>query len=60
MDTKTESRILLTALIAAPIGLSLFSVITGTYVVWGVIGLILGLAVLIWIWKPWHWFRKKA
>ena len=59
MDVKTESKILLTALAAAPAAAGLILVINDEAVAYGVLLMILGFGIMIWLWKPWKWFQKK-
>lgn len=59
MDTKTESKILLTALATAPAVLGIVLIVTGEAVAFGVVSLAIGLGVMILLWQPWKWFRKK-
>ena len=57
MDIKIESRILLSALVGAPLGVGIVLAIDGQIFGWLLI--ILSLIVLVWLWKPWKWFQKK-
>ena len=59
MDVKTESKILLSALAAAPLGAGIVLVIDGEAAAYGWLLIILSLVILIWLWKPWTWFQKK-
>ena len=56
MTTETKSRILLTALILAGMSTSCYLFSVQAYVLYGVALVIGGLALLIWVWKPWKWF----
>jgi len=57
VDTKIESKILLSALVGAPLGVGIVLAIDGQ--IYGWLLIILSLIVLIWLWKPWKWFQKK-
>lgn len=59
MQTKTESRILLTALFTAPIVFGIAGVVSGVLVPFSVFSIIAGLLLLALIWQPWRWFQKK-
>jgi hypothetical protein len=56
MKTETKSRILLTTLILAGMSPSCYLLSYNAYVPYGVMLLVLGVAILVWIWKPWQWF----
>ena len=55
MNVRTESRILLSTLLLAVVGAGCY-VLTfmASYRLFGVILLILGIGLLLWVWKPWH------
>lgn len=59
VDVKTESKILLTALAAAPGGAGIVLVINGEAAFYGWLLIILSLIFLVWLWQPWKWFQKK-
>ena len=56
MKTGRKSQILFTALIIGGISPSCYLLASDSYVVYGVALLLGGLALLIWVWKPWQWF----
>ena len=58
MKTETKSRILFTALILGGMSPSCYLLASESYVVYGIALLLAGVALLIWVWKPWHWFSK--
>jgi hypothetical protein len=58
MSSKTASRILLSALILGPWALSGYFIAAG-YVLYGVILFVLGVVFLLWIWKPWKWWKHQ-
>jgi hypothetical protein len=58
MKTETKSRILFTALILGGMSPSCYLLASESYVVYGIALLLGGVALLIWVWKPWHWFSK--
>ena len=60
MTTETKSRILLTTLILAGMSPSCYLLAYSTYVVYGLLLLGLGIALLVWVWKPWQWFKKAG
>jgi inner membrane protein involved in colicin E2 resistance len=59
VDVKTESKILLTALAAAPTVLGIVLVASGEAVLGGLLLILFCLIVMILIWRPWEWFSKK-
>jgi inner membrane protein involved in colicin E2 resistance len=59
VDVKTESKILLTALAAAPTVLGIVLVASGEAVLGGLLLILICLIVMILIWRPWEWFSKK-
>jgi hypothetical protein len=59
VDVKTESKILLTALTAAPTVLGIVLVASGEAVLGGLLLILICLIVMILIWRPWEWFSKK-
>ena len=56
MKTQTKSRILFTALILGGISPSCYLLASEQYMVYGLILLLGGVALLIWVWRPWKWF----
>ena len=60
MDVKTESKILLSALAAAPGGAGIVLVASGEAAAYGWLLIGLSLAVMIWLWRPWQWFKKSS
>lgn len=58
MSTKTASRILLSALILGPWALSGYFFAAG-YTLYGVLLFVLGIVLLLWIWKPWRYWQKQ-
>lgn len=59
MSTETKSRILLSTLILAGMSPSCYFLAYNTYVLYGVGLIIAGIALLVWIWKPWQWSRDS-
>ncbi len=60
MTTETKSRIMLTALIAAGMLPGCYLLTLRAYLPYGLMLIVGGLGVLLWVWKPWHWFRAGA
>ncbi len=60
MDVKTESKILLTALAAAPGGAGIVLVVGGEAGPYGWLLLGLSLVFIVWLWKPWEWVKKSS
>lgn len=58
MTVRTESRILLSVLIIAGMAPSIYFLSAG-YVPYGLVLLLGGLALLLWIWKPWRWLKRS-
>ena len=59
MDVKTESKLLLSALLLLPFTAGLVMIIGGAYGIFGPVILLIGLAGLLWLWIPRKWFRKE-
>lgn len=58
MKTETKSRILFTTLILAGMSPACYLLPSGSYMLYGILLIIAGLALLVWLWKPWHWFKS--
>ena len=59
MTTTTKSRILLSVLVAGAMLPGCYLLAAQVYMVYGLILVLGGLAVLVWVWKPWQWFTKR-
>jgi hypothetical protein len=59
MTTTTKSRILLTVLIVAAMIPGCYLLAEQAYMLYGLILVLGGLAVLVWVWKPWQGFQGK-
>jgi hypothetical protein len=59
VDVKTESKIILTLLAAAPGGAGIVLVIGGEAAAYGWLLILLSLAFVIWLWQPWKWLQKE-
>ena len=59
MSVRTESRILLTTLILAGMAPGCYLLTMSTYRMFGVLLIVLGIGLLLWIWKPWKHFQGK-
>jgi len=59
VDVKTESKILLTALVIAPTVLGIILVASGEAVLSGLLLILFCLIVMILLWRPWKWFSNK-
>jgi hypothetical protein len=60
VNVKTESKLLLSALAVAPGGAGIVLVASGEAVPYGWLLIGLSLIFLIWLWKPWEWFRRSS
>ena len=56
-NVKLESRILLTVLILGGMSPGCYFIYIDA-IFYGVTLLVLGVAALLWVWKPWKWFKK--
>ena len=61
MNVRTQSRILLSTFVLAAIGAGCY-VLTymASFRLFGIILVILGIGLLLWIWKPWKRFQDKG
>jgi hypothetical protein len=60
MTAQTKAKIMLTALIGGgglPTAVYLLTIEQAVIYGWLVILLVFG--ILLWLWQPWTWFRKK-
>ena len=61
MNVRTESRILLTTLILAGMGAGCYILsFSTTYWLFGLTLLVLGIGLLLWVWKPWKHLQGKG
>jgi ABC-type transport system involved in cytochrome bd biosynthesis fused ATPase/permease subunit len=58
MSVQTKSKILLSALVLGGMAPSLYLLFIG-YAPWGVGLILLGVAILLWMWQPWRWLKKS-
>ena len=59
MTTQTKAKIMLSALIAGGgLPTAIYFLTINEFVLYGWIVVLLVLAILLWLWKPWKWFRK--
>lgn len=60
MDVKTESKIILTLLAAAPGAAGILLVANNEAVAYGWLLILLSLIFVVWLWKPWRWLRGSS
>jgi hypothetical protein len=60
MNTRTQSRVLLTALILAGMSPACYWLTLESYRLAGIILIIIGLVILAWVWQPWKHLKKGS
>ena len=59
MDVKTESKLLLSALLLLPFGAGVLMLISDAWGIYPYLVFLLGLLGLLYLWVPRKWFRKE-
>jgi hypothetical protein len=59
MDVKTESKLLLSALLLLPFGAGVLMLISDSWGLYPYIMFFIGLVGLLYLWIPRKWFRKE-
>jgi uncharacterized membrane protein YqjE len=60
MNNRTQSRVLLTALILAGMSPACYWLTLDSYRFAGILLTLIGLAALAWVWQPWKHLNKKG
>ncbi|UCG24338.1 MAG: hypothetical protein JSW55_19830 [Chloroflexota bacterium] len=59
MEVKTESKLLLSALLLLPFAAGLVMIISDAWGIYPYLIFLVGLLGLLWLWIPRKWFRKE-
>ena len=59
MEVKTESKLLLSALLLLPFVAGLVMIISDAWGIYPYLIFLIGLLGLLWLWIPRKWFRKE-
>ena len=59
MEVKTESKVLLSALLLLPFAAGLVMIISDAWGIYPYLIFLVGLLGLLWLWIPRKWFRKE-
>ena len=59
MEVKTESKLLLSALLLLPFAAGLVLIISDAWGIYPYLIFLVGLLGLLWLWIPRKWFRKE-
>lgn len=58
MDVKTESKLILSALLLLPLGAGVVMIISDAWGIYPYIAFFIGLAGLLYLWVPRKWFGR--
>ena len=59
MEVKTESKLLLSALLLLPFAAGLVMILSDAWGIYPYLMFLIGLLGLLWLWIPRKWFRKE-
>lgn len=59
MEVKTESKLILSALLLVPFATGLVMIISDAWGIYPYLMFLIGLVGLLWLWIPRKWYRKE-